>query len=363
MQDRDKKKICIVTQSLGGGGAERSTAQLSQLLDALGHEVHLISILRRVDYEYAGTLHNLGVMKDADDSFLGRIKRFLFFRRLMNRNRFDLIIDNRPRGGSIRELMFYLFLYDLSKTVFVVRSSKLATYFPNWHWMIGLFYGKAKKIVCVSQEIAAKVKENYKLENVTSIYNPVFEMAVTKVFDLGAPYILSYGRFDEAVKNHSLLLEAYARSILIKNGIKLLVLGEGPDENYLRQKVCELGLKDHVVFERFAHNPAQIIKNAHFVTLTSRYEGFPRVLVEALSLGVPVVSVDCSSGPKEIVINEKNGLLVENHNPKKLAAAFDRMINDGTLYSEMKKNAASSVAHLQPERIAGQWQKLILSHE
>ena len=350
-----------MTQSLGGGGAERSTAQLSQLLDGLGHEVHIISILSPVDFPYGGRLHNLGIMKDANDGFVARIRRFLFFRRLIKRENFDLIIDNRPRGNALRELMYYVFLYQISKTIFVVRSAALEIYFPSWHWVIFLFYKRAKKVVCVSREIADQVKLKYTLNNVICIYNPVFEMFSPDFFDLEGPYILAYGRFDEAVKNHSLLLEAYQLSKLRDKEIKLVLLGQGNEEDLLKQKVALLGIKNQVVFKKFVPNPASIIKSAYFVTLTSRYEGFPRVLIESLSLGVPVVSVDCTSGPKEIVVNEKNGLLVENHNPQKLAAAFDRMLTDGALYSEMKKNAKSSIAHLKPERIAQQWQKLITS--
>ena len=71
-----KKKICIVTSSLGKGGAEKSSAVLSTLLHNLGYEVHIISVLNTIDYNYKGTLLNLGALKDKDASFFGKIKRF-----------------------------------------------------------------------------------------------------------------------------------------------------------------------------------------------------------------------------------------------------------------------------------------------
>jgi glycosyltransferase involved in cell wall biosynthesis len=67
-----------------------------------------------------------------------------------------------------------------------------------------------------------------------------------------------------------------------------------------------MGLMDYVEFLPHTHNPFQIVANAYFVVLTSRYEGFPMVLVEALSLGTPVVSVNCETGPIEIISNEEN---------------------------------------------------------
>ena len=69
-----------------------------------------------------------------------------------------------------------------------------------------------------------------------------------------------------------------------------------------------------------------ILNNAKFLALTSRYEGFPRVLLESLSTGTPVISVNCKSGPNEIIAHEVNGLLVENFNIKKLSEAFNRFV-------------------------------------
>ena len=75
------------------------------------------------------------------------------------------------------------------------------------------------------------------------------------------------------------------------------------------------------------------MQKAKFTTLTSRFEGFPMVIPESLCLGIPVVSVDCNSGPKEVIRNKYNGLLVENNNPTSLAQAFDQMILEDDLYN------------------------------
>ena len=363
MQYRDKKKICIVVQSLGGGGAERTTGQLSKLLNGLGHDVHIVTILNRIDYDYGGTLHNLGLLKDADDSFFGRIKRFLLFRGMIKKHNFDIVIDNRPRQNPVRELMYYLFLHPIPKTIFVVHNFAIQKYFPKWVWLTDYYYKRAKKIVCASGEIASAVKKKYGFGNVSVIYYPLPHLHTVSELRVGSPYILVYGRFDEKAKNYTLLLNGYSQSILPDKGIKLVLLGEGPDEELLRRKVNELGLENDVIFENFVNGPAEIIKRARFTVLTSRYEGFPMVLIEALSLGVPVVSVDCSSGPKEVIVNEENGLLIENNDPEKLAAAFDRMVTDDALYKNLKQNAKSSVAHLKPEKIAEKWQKLIAENE
>ena len=87
----------------------------------------------------------------------------------------------------------------------------------------------------------------------------------------------------------------------------------------------------------------------------SRYEGFPRVLIESLSTGTPVISVNCESGPNEIVNHENNGLLVENFNIQNLSEAYNRFILEEDLYLHCKQNAEKSIEHLKIENIAAQW--------
>lgn len=121
-----------------------------------------------------------------------------------------------------------------------------------------------------------------------------------------------------------------------------------------------MNLKDTVEFLPYRPNPYDVVQKAMFTVLTSRYEGFPMVIPEALALGVPVVSVDCKSGPNEVIVNEQNGLLVENHNVEAFAKAMNRMIEDKDLYLRCKTNAKSSVEHLSKENIGKQWKAILL---
>ncbi|WGK65070.1 glycosyltransferase [Croceiramulus getboli] len=362
MKDRDKTKICILTQSLSGGGAERSVALLTQLLDAVDFEVHVVTVLDGVDFPYAGQLHNLGRIRYSGPRWWSTLQRLRYLRALIQEEQFDWIIDNRPRVNRFRESVYNRFILPLDRTLFVVRSARLSTYIPDSPWMISHFYAKAARWVCVSKEIATHLQIRYGLDNVTTIHNAVQQLKTSGVQVHSAPYLLAYGRLEDKIKNYSLLLEAFARSGVARHGMHLIIMGDGPDKAKLMQKSVELGLEAYVRFLPYVATPGDVVSQARFVTLTSRYEGFPRVLIEALALGVPVVSVDCSSGPKEIVQDGENGLLVPNHQVDKLAKAFHRMVNDHELYAHLKKNAAASVAHLAPQHIAAQWQQL-LTHE
>ena len=155
------------------------------------------------------------------------------------------------------------------------------------------------------------------------------------------------------------MIESYALSKLTIKDVYLVVLGDGPDTKKMKQKVKSLNIENRVVFHPFQSNPAPIVKSALYCVLTSRFEGFGMVLVESLALGVPVVSVNCKSGPGEIIKSEFNGLLVENHNPNALANSFDRMLEDKGLYINCCKNATISVDKFSKSNISREWEILL----
>ena len=362
MPKANSKKICIVVMSLGKGGAERSSALLSIMLSQAGFNVHIVSVLDKIDFLYKGTLLNLGILKKKNDTILGRIKRFIVFKKYVNEQDFDYIIDNRPRVGFLKEFVISKFIYGSKKTIYNIHSYKTEIYLHPNPFLAKIIYDSSYKIVAVSNAIVNSIKEKYSFKNVSVIYNAINaeldnrqEVDVSNVSD----YILFFGRLDDDVKNISLLLEAYSQSKLPGYKVKLRILGDGEDADKLKALSVNLGLKTCVEFFPFDSNPSSIVENALYTILTSRYEGFPMVILESLALGVPVVSVDCKSGPNEIIKNERNGLLVENYHPEALAKAMNRLFEDKDLYLHCKMNAKESVKQFSEEIILKQWQSLL----
>ncbi|HLT65588.1 MULTISPECIES: glycosyltransferase [Xanthomarina] len=357
----NNKKICIVTSSLGKGGAEQSTALLSKMLEQMGYTIHLVTVLNLVDYEYAGTLLNLGALKDEKDGIFARLNRLLVFRKHLKNHQFYCIIDNRSRNSWLRETLLTKLIYKPYRVIYVLRSYNLNYYFPKNKNLAKSLYQNASGIVCVSKEIETLVKNVYGFKNTTTIYNPIQEpqLPLKSGFVVDYKYVLAYGRLDEAVKNYSLLIESYKLSSLPQENINLIIMGSGPDLNVLKKKVSKLEIENNVHFIPFNKNPLEIVAKAQFVCLTSRFEGFPRVLIESLSLGVPVISVDCLSGPNEIIKHGHNGLLVENFNANAFAEAMNSFIFDDSLYRFCKQNAKESVLPFAMEQIALQWEDLL----
>lgn len=356
-----KGKVCIVSISLAGGGAERSTALLSKMLASQGYDIVNALVLDRIDYEYAGEIYKIG-MEIKPFGVFSTIANLLRFRSFLKTQNFDLIIDNRTRPTTIKESIYSGFLYKSIKVLYVVRSYHLPNYFPKSIKMVKKQASRALGYVGVSKAIAQNIRESYSIDSVFSIYNPiqleVFNQRAQEA-KVEGQFILAVGRLDEPVKNFSLLLEAYKKSDLPKNHVHLKILGEGPDKAMLYQKITDLELLPFVQMLGFTANPFPYYKQALCTTLTSQYEGFPRALLESLAVGTPVVSVDCLSGPAEIVQHQQNGLLVVNHNPDAFAQGLNNLIFDTALYQKCKSKAQASVAHLDTPEIAKEWDKLL----
>lgn len=363
---KSELKVCLLSISLAKGGAERSTALLSKMLEAKGIEVHLAILTDAVSYDYAGKLFNLGKYKTEDDNTLKRLKRFRKLRHYFKENKFDFIIDNRVRNNSLRELYYLKYLYAGQRIIYVVRSFKLDNYFPDSRFLGPLvsqmMIEKAVKFIGVSKAISSEINKKFQTEKAITIYDVVEDLkGVKKSFS--TKYILFLGRIHEEPKNFPLLLKAYKRSAIREKNIKLKILGSGPDEAFLEKKIDELNLSNSVERIPFTTAVYPYLKNAEFLVLSSRYEGLPRVVLEALGVGTPVVSVDCKSGPNELIQHRENGLLVENYDEKALGEAIQEMAENDELRAFCRNNAKRSVAGFKPENIAEEWKNLLINEK
>ena len=136
-------------------------------------------------------------------------------------------------------------------------------------------------------------------------------------------------------------------------------MGDGEDKENLKALVAQKNLEEDVLFHPFAPNPFPYYKKALFTALTSKYEGFPNVLIESLASGTPVVSYDCTSGPNEIIQHGTNGLLVNNQDIDAMKKAINSFVMDAALYEVCKANAKESAERFNPENILKDWLRFL----
>ena len=355
----------LVTISLARGGAERSCAMLSQMLFDNGHHVHLVTLNNEVDFAYKGTLFNLGLLKHSNDNIVFRLLRFKKFRKYLLDNSFDVIIDHRPKNNFYREFFYENFIYRNIKRIYVAHTSKVEDVLTNKPDKFVEILNKNITNVSVSKYIQNKIFRNNGVVKSITIYN-AYNPTWIKKTDFKIPlvleskeYILSYARIDDDVKDFKFLIESFTQSNVWKKDKFLVIMGEGKDKEKLIEISNSLPSSNQIIFLPFTKDPFTIIKKAKFVTITSRYEGFPMVLVESLSLGTPIVSLDIVSGPSEVIIDKFNGLLIVKRDVSLFSEGIATMFNDLELYNRCKQNTKTSVKEFSMEKISEKWNKLL----
>jgi len=357
-----REKIALVGFRLNRGGAERVMATLSNFFESKGFKVYIIIVLDDIKYPHSGTVINLGKLKGKTNGLLNKIKRFHHFNKCMKQNDFDFIIDFRFRRKIIQELLIAKFVYR-AKTMFTVHHSKIHEYMPNFSPLTRLMYSNSHAIVSIAKSMENKIKDKHKLENVVNIFNPIdipFILDKAKEdIELKFDYIIGAGHFDTNIKQFDLLIKAYAESILPKKEIHLVILGVGKLKEHLLAIARELNVEQYIHLIGFKDNPFKYMRRAKYFVLSSKIEGFPMVLLEALACSTPVVAFDCQTGPNEMIINNENGLLIEDQNFNKLIEGMNTLVKDEELYLNCKKNALASVKRFSIDVIGKQWLDLI----
>lgn len=360
-QKSHRLKICLVTVTLSDGGAERVAADLSLYFESQGIEVYHVVFSGKIEYNYAGKLFHLEHLKDKRNSWWSRSKRFFALKKFFATNHFDYLIDFRTKEYFLQEFIIHNFIYP--KFIQTVHNYHLEYYFNKSKILTKLMYLNCIEFISVSKSIQKKVATDYGYSNSGLIYNPS-NFKQTKIdsnefLNFNFEFIVAAGRLHKNnVKQFDVIIETYAKSILPSKKIKLVILGDGELKDDLIDLSIKLNMEAYVIFEGFVSNPFKYYKNALFLVMASKFEGFPMVIIEALSCQLPVVTWDFNSGPSEIIKNMENGILVENYNKEKLIEAMNLFVTDNNLYLQCKENASSSVKHFSLENIGNEWLKV-----
>jgi glycosyltransferase involved in cell wall biosynthesis len=231
-------------------------------------------------------------------------------------------------------------------------------------WATRIAYRAPDHLLTISEGVAAGLVRDFgvRRDRVRVVPNPVEVARVSRLAHErnGTPwprrFIAACGRLDRQ-KGFDLLLQAFAR--LPDTDLALVILGEGPERGRLEALAGELGIGPRLLMPGFVRNPWACIARAAVFVLSSRWEGFASVLVEAMACGTPVVATDCEWGPREIVRDGEAGLLVRVDDPDSLAAAINRVLADGALGGELAARGRQRAMDFDAPAIGERYANLI----
>ena len=348
MTNHSKKqlKVAIIGYKLAEGGLERVFGTTTKMLHDVGIEVHTIVLEDKIEFEFAGKLVSFGKYS--------KFIKYFKLRRFLKKEHFDYIIDFRHRINPKMEWVFLHFIYRNVKTIYTIHSSKLENYLTENKWIAKLILQKAYKVVAVSNGVKQKIEIEFKNSAIEVIPNSFDFKTHSNSEILPFKYVIAVGRLVK-LKQFDKLIESYSKSHLPEKNIHLVILGTGKEHANLEKKISDFNLQAVIHLLGFKENVYDYISKAKFLVLSSQYEGFSMVILEALSLGIPVVSFDCEYGPRELIHNNSNGILVENQNFDELTRKLDIFVEDEIFYQNCKNNTISSVAKFQSSVIVNQW--------
>ncbi|MCK4425305.1 MAG: glycosyltransferase [Deltaproteobacteria bacterium] len=233
----------------------------------------------------------------------------------------------------------------------------------------GQIYPKAARIIAVSNGVKEIIISDYKLDarRIAVIPNPVDMASVAELskkepsVELPGNYLLHVGRLKVTQKAHDTLLNAFKKLHSGHPNLKLVLVGDGPDKKQIQAVVNDLDLDESVILAGWQKNVYAFMARAKALVLCSRYEGWPNVLVEAMACGCPVIATDCQTGPREILGNNKYGLLVPVDDPEALAHSVDVLLTDESRRAYFQERARRRAQDFDLEQIGSKYVRLLQS--
>jgi glycosyltransferase involved in cell wall biosynthesis len=351
---------------MGCGGAERRFAWLMNGLTRRGHDIALRVLHGRQSFfELRPTV---GVRFFEKDCSVGSASagRFLLRPRWI---REQIIAGSPDVVLSFIDVANAIALWaarPLDVPVVVCERTHPPSHSVPLHYRIlrRWLYPSAARVVVQTQATAEWARSWLDAEIVATIPNPVVAPPTSDDgFDPesladGRPLMIAMGRLEKE-KGFDRLLKAFALIAQRHPEWSLVILGEGSERRSLEKTVAGSGLDGRVLLPGFSTSPEKWLRASRLFVLSSHYEGFPNALGEAMACGLPVISFDCPVGPRELVVDKENGLLVPSGDVDALADAITSLVSQPEKARAMGNRARSVVERFSEPAIMSQWEGLL----
>ncbi|PKQ80458.1 hypothetical protein CJP16_06615 [Aeromonas sobria] len=360
------KRICFFIGNLNNsGGTERVSSVIASELQRRGYQIHILSLQcgNKPFFELADGIHISQLFTTAGRGMLRLPITIMRLRRYLRQQQIDILIDVESMlalyalpavvGLNIRHICWEHFNYsvDLGKASRRL-ARKLAARFAD---DVVTLTGRDKQLWLTNTTCKA---------NITAIPNPVTISLPTEINLHKKKLFLAVGRLTYQ-KGFDLLLQAWAQVALLHPDWRLRIVGDGEDKAMLEQLRRELNIEASTELVPKTNNIAAHYKEAAFFVMSSRFEGFGLVLVEAQTYGLPVISFDCDVGPAEIIKHGETGWLCATGDVSELSEKIRnslRHFDDINLYNKLSISAIKNIENrFSIDKIVGMWLELIVS--
>ncbi|MCT2347465.1 glycosyltransferase [Bacillales bacterium AN1005] len=315
-----KKKVAMVLPNYKGGGMPKVCETISLNLRPEEYEQTLIILSSEKEkrYKFAGKSINISPSGNSLISkLLINFTRIGKLKKIKKEWNFDTVIS-----FGVQANIFNIITKN-KETIICTEHNIKSIENKTWgfkgkiyDFLMRKYYNNSDQLVAISEVMKVDLEDNYGIKDIEVIYNPhnieeVKRKSNESIDDrykelfLDGPVLISVGRLAYAKAQWS-MIRVMEKIILKFPTAKLLILGEGELKNELQELVRTLGLEENIRFLGHVDNPYNLIKQADIFVLSSLFEGFPNVLIEALASGTAIVSTDCPSGPREILDNKIN---------------------------------------------------------
>lgn len=348
------RKLTFVSAKIARGGAERVISVLCNSLVDLGYQVDLILYERRDD-EYPISpkvnIHLLPEQKNGESKVSYYVGKFIYFRKLLRRLNPDVLIPFLPY--QVEQSFLASRGLGIPFIVTVRNNPKFDTPNEKMRRHRDWIAKYAEAVFVQNQEQKAYFPENIQKKTFV-VPNPVQDAILNSEYEFrgSVQRLVSMGRLEEQ-KNFSLLIKAFAE---VKKKFPKLILdiyGKGSLENELQSLIDSLKVHDSVRLCGRTNNVAETLGQYDLFIMSSNYEGMPNALMEAMGVGLPCISTDCPTGPKELLGKNERGILVAPENIEELACAIEYSICNIT---EIKNKAQDGKKYIHemfsPDKVA-----------
>lgn len=358
-------RIAILIYSLAGGGAERATAYMANAWAAADQEVVILTYgpPHPVEYPLAETV-TLRRLDCVDGSgLLASLTRIARIRAALSDARPDVVLAMMSTANIL------LALASIGRPWRTVGSERVSPIFEPksrvWRWLRTWAYGLLDVAVGQTDRAAEWLRRHTWAPQVRAVpnmvrwplpdsQNPVAQPVVAP----GRRLLLAVGRLHRQ-KGFDDLIEAFALVAADHADWDLFILGEGPQRAELEAQAARLGLGDRVRLPGRMAAMRNWYERADIFVLSSRYEGFPNVLLEAMAAGAAVISRDCDDGPREIIRPEVDGLLAALDEPGALSDALRRLMQDEELRRRLGARAVDVRVRFSETVVMALWDELL----